>query len=220
MEDNKILQYKDLIKIKEGEDGNPLVVLQQVAPMIKCQYEKDDMFSQTGDDILVRGDVANKLVQVANNLKAISGDYKLKVVYGYRSPDIQKKYFDKRKEELQTKYNEISNDELLELTHSFVAFPDVAGHVTGGAIDLTIESLDQSLDMGSEIANYSDEDIVKTFSKKITTAQLANRLLLRDLMMAEGFAPFYGEWWHFSYGDREWASFYNKNSSLYSKIVL
>ncbi|MDR3125675.1 MAG: hypothetical protein LBU20_01195 [Candidatus Nomurabacteria bacterium] len=27
-------------------------------------------------------------------------------------------------------------------------------------------------------------------------------------MMSQGFAPYDGEWWHFSYGDREWAAWY------------
>lgn len=35
--------------------------------------------------------------------------------------------------------------------------------------------------------------------------QKENRFLLQDLMLLVGFAPYYGEWWHFSYGDREWA---------------
>ena len=37
-------------------------------------------------------------------------------------------------------------------------------------------------------------------------------------MVAEGFAPFDGEWWHFSYGDREWAAFYGLSQTLYAHI--
>lgn len=220
MADKKILQYKDVVNIQEKENRDSLVVLQDIVPVIKCEYQKDDMFTQTGQNILIRSAVAIRLKAVAERLQKISNKYRLKVVYGYRSPKIQEKYFQKRQEELKDKYRNLSDEDLLELTHSFVASPDVAGHVTGGAVDITVEYSGQELDMGSDIANYEDEDIIKTFSDKITDQQLKNRLLLHDAMTSEGFAPFYGEWWHFSYGDREWACFYNKNESLYSAINL
>lgn len=47
--------------------------------------------------------------------------------------------------------------------------------------------------------------------------QAQRRSLLHDLMVAEDFAPFYGEWWHFSYGDREWAAFYNVEKAMYAQ---
>jgi hypothetical protein len=46
----------------------------------------------------------------------------------------------------------------------------------------------------------------------------ANRKMLRDAMMAEGFAPYDGEWWHFCYGDKEWAFYYKKDKALYNQV--
>jgi D-alanyl-D-alanine dipeptidase len=37
-------------------------------------------------------------------------------------------------------------------------------------------------------------------------------------MMNEGFAPYDGEWWNFSYGDKEWACYYKKEMSLYNQV--
>ncbi len=37
-------------------------------------------------------------------------------------------------------------------------------------------------------------------------------------MLTAGFAPFDGEWWHFSFGDREWARFYGAENALYEQI--
>jgi D-alanyl-D-alanine dipeptidase len=37
-------------------------------------------------------------------------------------------------------------------------------------------------------------------------------------MLGVGFAPFDGEWWHFSYGDKEWAAYYNKPNAVYEQI--
>lgn len=36
--------------------------------------------------------------------------------------------------------------------------------------------------------------------------------------LEENFAPYYGEWCHFSYGDREWAAFYGQAKTLYAPL--
>lgn len=72
--------------------------------------------------------------------------------------------------------------------------------------------------MGGRIADFSFPQILPTYSNSITQEQAQRRILLHDLMVAEDFAPFYGEWWHLSYGDREWAAFYNKPEAIYSPI--
>ena len=120
-------------------------------------------------------------------------------------------YFTKRKDEIAKEKPGISDKDLESYVHNFVAVPDIAGHPTGAAIDATLTTLDgDEVNMGSAIADYSDEDIIKTQADGLTSEQIKNRKLLHDAMVSEGFAPFYGEWWHFSYGDREWAGFYDK----------
>ncbi len=42
--------------------------------------------------------------------------------------------------------------------------------------------------------------------------------MLRNVMVSVGFAPFDGEWWHFCYGDKEWAVYYNKPAACYAPI--
>jgi D-alanyl-D-alanine dipeptidase len=214
-----ILTYTDLLKIKDGENKEPLVSLKKFVPEIKCVYQKKDMVGLIGKDMLVRQSLALRLRKAGEQLKKISKYYSLKVVYGYRLPSIQKKYFFDMKKSLAKKYSKLNNRSLLILTHSFVASPDVAGHIVGGAIDITIEFQGREIDMGTKIAEYSDPEKIKTFSQKISQRQLSNRLLLHDLMIKNGLAAFYGEWWHFSYGDKEWACFYGKKKSLYSRIL-
>jgi len=45
-----------------------------------------------------------------------------------------------------------------------------------------------------------------------------NRQLLHDLMVKEGFAPFYGEWWHFFLWDREWLLLHH-SKTLYAPLL-
>jgi D-alanyl-D-alanine dipeptidase len=43
-------------------------------------------------------------------------------------------------------------------------------------------------------------------------------MMLYQVMTEAGFMPFFGEYWHFMYGDREWAYFSGLDESLYSNI--
>ena len=158
--------------------------------------------------------------KVSESLQSKFPGFQLKIVYGYRHPKIQEEYFLKQKELLRKIYISASEKELDELTHSFVAVPSIAGHSTGGAIDLTITTPNGDLDMGTKIADFSNPLLIKTFSNQATDLQLSNRKLLHDLMVEQNFAPFYGEWWHFSFGDKEWAWFYDQPNAIFDQIEL
>ena len=112
----------------------------------------------------------------------------------------------------------LTKDELRSKTHLLTASPDIAGHPTGGAIDITIAFDGKDADMGSGIADFTS-DKIETYTEGLSDEQRANRALLRDVLMGAGFAPFDGEWWHFSYGDREWAAYYHQPNALYDQII-
>lgn len=218
MQQRKILTYQELFDIPLGENKESLVDVRIYDQSIIARYEKLDMISYIGTDILVRDTVAKKLANANATLSKKYG-YCLKVVYGYRHPDIQKTYFDKQRAEIKKNNQSLSEEKLDALTHNFVAVPVVAGHPTGAAVDVTIvDTSGNNADMGTKIADFSSPEKIKTFAENLSDAQKKNRKLLHDVLINAGFAPFYGEWWHFSYGDREWACFYKKPSSLYSSI--
>lgn len=211
------LSYDDVVPYAAGNDPERLVDSRLYDPSIVCRYDKQDMIAYTGEVIYLRDSLARKLAQVS---EAVSRHgYKLKVVYGYRHPDVQRLYFETRRGELALQFPELTQSELDRATHYFVAVPDVAGHPTGGAVDLTlIDQNNDHIDMGTKIADYSDPLKIRTFTDDLSETVMNSRMLLHDLMVEAGFAPFYGEWWHFSYGDREWASFYDMKKALYGAI--
>ena len=212
----KILGYDDVVRFPAGDSSEPLIDVTNYDSSIITQYIKTDMIPITGETVYVRDAIAKKLARIEASLR--ERGYRLKIVYGYRHPSVQRRYFENRKKAVSLKYPELKDEELDRYTHNFVAVPDIAGHPAGAAVDLTLIEADGSyIDMGTTIADYSDEEKLKTFSEDITEKQQKNRKLLHDLMVHEGFAPFYGEWWHFSYGDREWAAFYNKKA-LYGAV--
>ena len=145
---NTILTYDDIKKIKGGNSNEKLVNVNTYDDSIEAQYEKFDMVAYAGFEILVRETVARKLAVVNKRLHA-KYNLTLKVVYGYRSLEVQTNYFNRKQMELNSVNPKLPPGELVALTHNFVAVPEVAGHVTGGAIDLTlVKSNGKACDMG------------------------------------------------------------------------
>ena len=217
LQTKRILSYDDVAPYLPGVSHEPLVDVTTYDASIVARYAKPDMTPLVGDTLYVRDGLAKRLARVQAGLR-VRGYGGLKVVYGYRHPDVQKKYFEARRQALHISRPELEDEALDRYTHNFVAVPDIAGHPAGGAVDLTIINRDGSaVDMGTAIADYTDERKIQTYASGLSEVQIMNRTLLHDAMVAEGFAPFYGEWWHFSYGDREWAAFYDK-SALYGPI--
>jgi D-alanyl-D-alanine dipeptidase len=92
----------------------------------------------------------------------------------------------------------------------------VAGYPTGGAVAVDLLRAGEPVDLGTPVMR-ADRDSF-TFSPFISPPAWEARQLLRRAMMAAGFAPYDGEWWHFSYGDKEWARFYRKPEALYDQV--
>jgi D-alanyl-D-alanine dipeptidase len=73
-----------------------------------------------------------------------------------------------------------------------------SGHSRGSTVDLTLVRLanSQELDMGSPYDFFDPVSWPSDIS--ITAQQQANRLKLREAMLANGFRPLDTEWWHFT----------------------
>ncbi len=73
-----------------------------------------------------------------------------------------------------------------------------SGHNRGVAVDLTIIYLKtkQELDMGTGFDNFSDT--AHHDFKNLPAQVLQNRILLKNLMEANGFKALDTEWWHYS----------------------
>jgi len=124
--------------------------------------------------------------------------------------------FEAAKQRLSLQFSDLEGKRLLARTHKDIATPEVAGHPTGGAVDLQIIRDGRPLDFGSRIWEFQPDSF--TFSPFMNKEGWKNRQLLRSAMINVGFAPFDGEWWHFSYGDKEWAKYYDKPAAMYEQV--
>ncbi len=82
----------------------------------------------------------------------------------------------------------------------WVAASGKSGHNKGGAIDLTLATLNGStpveVDMGSEFDLFSSRS--EFGAPGLSAQQRKARFILREVMVEAGFNPYEAEWWHFS----------------------
>lgn len=84
-----------------------------------------------------------------------------------------------------------------------------SGHSRGSTIDLTITGPGphyKPLDMGTVFDYFGPESWPEYAGG--SPQQRANRLLLRSLMVKQGFKPYAQEWWHFTYGNEPYPDTY------------
>ena len=207
--EEKMLGYTDYVDVPVGPVDEPLVPIPDSCNLVARQIGTD-MESYTGGQIFVRYGVLQRLEQAAKLLSEQDTNLQLEVAYGYRTLEIQKRLFEEYKIKLEPEYE---GEALLAATHRLIAVPEVAGHPAGAAVDIQITKNGKPLDFGTKIHEFAPDTF--TFSPFISKEGWNNRQLLRRVMMQAGFAPFDGEWWHFSYGDKEWARYYGKLAALY-----
>ncbi|MFZ3529960.1 M15 family metallopeptidase [Vibrio harveyi] len=114
-----------------------------------------------------------------------------------------------------------SSDSIRELAAQYIAPPEVAGHPTGGAVDVSlVDAFGKELDLGCA---YDDDPVVSegkcySFCKEVSAEATRNRALLFGCMEKAGFVNYPFEWWHWSYGDKYWAAVKEMPHALYSPI--
>ncbi|MBQ7692416.1 MAG: M15 family metallopeptidase [Oscillospiraceae bacterium] len=107
------------------------------------------------------------------------------VLWGIEDQDVRMKpYF----------YPELEKQELF--ARGYIA--KQSSHSRGSAVDLTLLDMrtGKELDMGSPFDLFSEAS--HPDYRGITQEQYENRMLLRSVMLRNGFQPIDCEWWHFS----------------------
>ncbi|MDB4064358.1 M15 family metallopeptidase [Flavobacteriaceae bacterium] len=101
-------------------------------------------------------------------------------------------------------YPDVQKSKLFTL--GFIA--SKSGHTRGSTVDLSIVDVktNKEVDMGSSYDFFGEKS--HPFYKKITEAQMKNRMLLRTIMIKNGFIPYDNEWWHFTLKDEPYPTTY------------
>jgi len=148
---------------------------------------------------------------------------RLLVIEGYRPPAVQERYFTSSMSRIAGAAPNWSTERVRAEAATYVAPPDVAPHVAGGAVDLTLCTVDGvELPMGTEVNATPPEHGRECFtaSAEIDAEARVNRNMLIDAMTSTGFVNYPSEWWHWSYGDRYWAFVTGAGHARYGPATL
>lgn len=217
---NNFVKYQDLINVNEVNKkmmNEQFVKVPISSNKVIGKYITKLNELEYSPIIRVRKSVLDKLNKADSLLKKINPNYQIMVVYGYRSMEKQIKYFNEEIKKYEKNYKD--RMELYEFVHEKIAVPEVSGHPTGGAVDVVIYDYknNEIIDFGTKVHDFDNYKSYVNYPN-IKSSAFNNRMILRKVMMKVGFAPYDGEWWHFSFGDREWAYYYKKKKYLYSQV--
>lgn len=168
---------------------------------------------------LVRAELADRLAAAQGLLPR---GIRLHVVEGHRSVADQLAIIARYSAEVCADHPGISATDLDRLVSRFVAPLDVAPHVAGAAVDLTlVDACGEELDLGTAIdATPEQSDGACYFAADgISADARAHRHLLAAVLSPLGLVNYPTEWWHWSYGDRYWALVVGAPAALYGPLA-
>lgn len=143
--------------------------------------------------------------EAAAALKLVSDDLRAKgyrlVIYDCYRPQRAVDHFVRWAEDVastrmkQVFYPDVDKRELF--SRGFIARR--SGHSRGSTVDLTLldEGTGKLADMGGPF-DFFGELSHPGYQGDLTSAQIGNRMLLRQAMLDRGFRPLSTEWWHFT----------------------
>ncbi|MER6415158.1 M15 family metallopeptidase [Streptomyces humidus] len=186
--------------VAEDECGEPLVDVRGGGLRLDHRQSDDD-----GSFALLRSGALRRLVLAQRLLPA---GVRFLVVEGYRPPDLQRRYFEQYAATMRRAHPDAAPERIRELASAYISPPEVAPHVSGGAVDLTLCDRDgRELPLGTEVNATPEESAgaCRTEARGIAAEACANRALMARALTSTGFVNYPTEWWHWSYGDRYWA---------------
>ncbi len=167
-------------------------------------------------DVLVREGLARRLGRARSSLPS---GVDFRVAEGHRGASSQRAIIEEYTAALRALHPAADEVELKRLSSRFVAPLEVAPHVAGAAVDLTLTGPDGDLWMGTEIdATPEESGGACFFSADVDPVARSNRELLASALSGAGLVNYPTEWWHWSYGDRYWALLTGAGRALYGPV--
>lgn len=196
-------------------DCSDFVPLAEFVPSIVQEIRYYSTFNFIGDRIdgyeepvaLITKEAARALKSVSNEMNVMG--YRLKIFDAYRPVAAVKQFVLWGIEDTDIRmkpyfYPNLVKQELFK--QGYIA--SRSSHSRGSAVDLTLLDMKtgKEVDMGSPFDLFSE--ISHPDYRGVTDEQYANRMLLQDVMVRNGFQPIDCEWWHFALKDEPFPDTY------------
>jgi D-alanyl-D-alanine dipeptidase len=149
----------------------------------------------------------------------LPSDCMLLIRDAYRTFEEQSKLFKSYCNTLAKQFPQLNNIEIQKMASKYIAIPSrnvkaPSPHTTGGAIDLTVIKDEKKINMGYVCDEFSNSDTTAYYEMAALQRNaftfdnihiIVNRRLLYNTMTTVGFTNDPNEWWHYDYGNQNWA---------------
>ncbi len=196
-------------------DASGFVLLSSTVPDAILEIRYYSTYNFVGDRIdgyeqptaLLTREAATALRRVSDDL-ACKG-YRLKIYDAYRPQKAVTHFMNWAKDVNDTRmkpYFYPDLDKSVLFAQGYIA--EHSGHSRGSTVDLTLFDMktEKEVDMGGTFDFFGKRS--HPDFKGVTKEQFANRMLLREAMIAHGFRPLTEEWWHFTLADEPYPDTY------------
>lgn len=171
------------------------------------------------NDFRVRKAIFEKLKQAQQRLP---DNLKFVIYEAYRPKSFQEELWARTNKKMREQYPNASDEEIMALAETFTANPYDgigSGHMAACAVDITLCDLNgNELDMGIPI--FEKNHLTATIAEGVSENAKTNRALLKNTLEDTGLVNYPAEWWHYSYGDHQWAWLTGRKEALYGPIDL
>ncbi|MBQ9000407.1 MAG: M15 family metallopeptidase [Eggerthellaceae bacterium] len=191
--------------VKLSSDSSDFVLLSEAVPDAILEIRYYSTYNFVGDRIdgyeeplaMLTKESAAALKEVSDDL--VAKGYRLKIYDAYRPQQAVTNFAEWAKDLNDTRmkqyfYPDLEKDVLFSQGY----IDEHSGHSRGSTVDLTLFDMktEKELDMGGTFDFFGE--LSHPDYTNITAEQYANRMILRDAMLAHGFKPLDTEWWHFT----------------------
>ncbi|MEU6990249.1 M15 family metallopeptidase [Streptomyces sp. NPDC046465] len=204
-----------VVDIPVHDCGEPLIDLRHL-PFVDVD---DRLADPAGAYAQLREGVAWRLARAA---RLLPEGLRLLITEGYRPIDLQIKYFEEYVAELRRAHPDWTGNHLHRQASRSLSPPEVAPHVAGAAVDVTLRTASGTeLDLGTPVNAGPEESggDCYTDADDISSTARRNRRTLTAALATVGLVNYPTEWWHWSYGDRYWALTTNSPRAHYDAVT-
>lgn len=201
-----------MIIIKECNE--PLVDVKKVCPNVKIDLGRQRKKKEK--TAYLRKTVARMIAQAEKELSPgvtfIIGD-------AWRPQQVQKQIKKRFIASFSRKNPSWSKKKVLREVEKYVAPANgkfASGHMTGGAVDLRLWSKGRKLPLKSSKLTYQEN--ARSLQPKLPKYIQKNRRLMFDALANAGLSNYPKEYWHWSYGDIQWAKRAGEKTAIYGVI--
>lgn len=203
------------------DDGEPLCMLRPAARLRVRPVYAEMGINGAVDAVWLRQSVAGKLHRALAHLPP---EYGLEVLDGWRPLAVQAALRESFRANIVAHHPDFTEAQIQAALDDFVADPYRTAmpppHSTGGSVDAALFACSDGLlsDMGTDFDQADERSFTAAFENETGHPARLHRRLLVNAMAAAGFTNLPSEWWHFDFGNQNWAYFSGAPYAVYGGI--